>query len=623
MKILILQLSDIHLRAGKNIISDRIDRMRGALQEADPTFTACFIAVTGDIAWSGQLTEYNKAYIFFETLRTCIKSINSKIQVETIFVPGNHDCDFSKSNSIRGMVLENLLKNGSNNLNEDMVNECTKVQDPFFDFLACCSDGELTFDGSQPLRGFQRLFYKREFRLDDHPVKFNCYNTAWMTQLKEQQGQLLFPANLIVDDDKHYDLVISLFHHPYNWLEANNAKAFRKAIEQSSDVVMTGHEHVAEQFNKRTVSGVVNEYFEGAILQSESESESGFNIFILDLIERKRKVLSYSWQTDHYSQEVKSDWALFARNMRLGTPEFVVTEAFNEYLTDVGAAFTHSQKNPLSLEDIFLYPDLRERSYARDRLEDFSQRTIHGQQVLDYVDEHEHVIIMGREVSGKTTLCKALYLDLEKAEYVPLRISGERIKSTSEVVLTRELSECIAEQYGEEMVEYYHQLDNRRKVLLIDDFHRIKLNRKGLNKVLTLFDRLFRKIIIFAGDLFQIEEITKHNEEQQSILFSFHHLEIQELGYELRGRIIEKWITLGQEDTFDEMQVAHRIRDAERLVTTLLGKNLLPAYPIFILSILQLWETNAYHNTALGAYGYHYEVLVNNHDIVHGFSLKL
>src|SRR5262249_2314 len=54
----------------------------------------------------------------------------------------------------------------------------------------------------------------------------------------------------------------------------------------------------------------------------------------------------------------------------------------------------------------------------------------------------------------------------------------------------------------------------------------------------------------------------------------------------------------------------YQIRLAENLVNTLLGQNILPRVPLFVLTILQLSEGHIPHNTDLGAYGYHYDALI-------------
>lgn len=601
MKILILQLSDIHFRANKNFIDDRINQIKSAVQAADSSFSTCFIAVTGDVAWSGQQAEYEAAQDFFSKLHYAITSIRSDLRVEKIFIPGNHDCDLSQSNYVRQVLINDALINAAPPYkpNEEVITTCIEVQNNFFNFASKHNPQ------SHELKGYNRLYYVKDYILEERRVLFNCYNTAWMSQINEQQGKLLIPTDLIVDDVDTYDLVVTLFHHPYNWIEANNAKAFRKLVEQHSDVIMVGHEHVADQYSKRTIRGELNIYFEGAVLQDNSASESGFNIIILNLESQEHRLLSYSWNQNHYSLQQENEWQIFNRHKRLKSKQFENTAEFVEQLVDPGATFTHPNKSTITLGDIFIYPDFRDKSFTQKQVED----VVRGEQILECIREYHYTLIAGGDKAGKTTLSKLFYIDLQKSKLVPILISGDLLKNHDETSFLRLIDKSVASQYGQEMVEHYQQLDKSYKVLLVDDIHQSNLNRRGLNKIIHIASNIFGYVIVFADDFFELGALTDQSNEQSTLL-SFRQYEIQELGHRLRGRLIEKWYNLGQEFTGNEIEIARKTANVEHVINTLLGKNLLPSYPIFILSLLQSYEAGTNHNTNLGTYGYHYEALI-------------
>jgi len=96
-EIRILHLSDIHFRKGKNeddpvFREDVQEKMLKAIEahvaEHDPPD---FVAITGDIAFSGKKAEYDLALGF-------INELKAKLPNETSFlvVPGNHDVDRGK-----------------------------------------------------------------------------------------------------------------------------------------------------------------------------------------------------------------------------------------------------------------------------------------------------------------------------------------------------------------------------------------------------------------------------------------------------------------------------------------------------------------------------------------------
>ncbi|HEX8700479.1 MAG TPA: hypothetical protein VF815_16640, partial [Myxococcaceae bacterium] len=133
-------------------------------------------------------------------------------------------------------------------------------------------------------------------------------------------------------------------------------------------------------------------------------------------------------------------------------------------------------------------------------------------------------------------------------------------------------------------------------------------NTKGRNLFIEAAKERFAHIIIFADDLFIMEEAA--HPEMYDLLLSFRVCTIREFGHRLRGSLIEKWCSIGQEFTSDDAQLEQKISETEHAIDTLLGKNLLPSYPVFVLSILQSREANKNLSTASGAYGYIYEVLI-------------
>ena len=89
-------------------------------------------------------------------------------------------------------------------------------------------------------------------------LRLNLLNTAWCSQLHERQGELIFPVNLwesAGSPPNSPELVISVLHHPYNWITSNNARELRAALDRRSDLILTGHEHDHTAYSKRSVFG--------------------------------------------------------------------------------------------------------------------------------------------------------------------------------------------------------------------------------------------------------------------------------------------------------------------------------------------------------------------------------
>jgi 3',5'-cyclic AMP phosphodiesterase CpdA len=90
----ILHLSDIHFKRDKDddnppfrrdVQNKMVAAIQDHLKDHDPPD---FVAVTGDIAFSGKKPEYDEALKFFNQLKPILPG-----NIEFLVVPGNHDVD--------------------------------------------------------------------------------------------------------------------------------------------------------------------------------------------------------------------------------------------------------------------------------------------------------------------------------------------------------------------------------------------------------------------------------------------------------------------------------------------------------------------------------------------------
>ncbi len=606
MKILLLQISDIHFKKEGNLVVERVAAIKNAVQGIDSAFDACFVTMTGDVAYGGQAEEYEVAHGFFDALKAALSSLRDGLRVEEVFIPGNHDCALKPENEIRSLVLSNILEKPQLPFrpSDAYIELCLQPQEEFWKFY------ERRLGTAAPSLGSERLFQTHDFDLGGKTLRFECYNTAWMSQLHEQPGQLLVPTNLADEVPPHKpDAVVSLLHHPFNWIEPVNSKALRREIEKRSDIVLTGHEHVGDQFTKKGASGTINEYLEGAVLQETGADNSGFYAMLLDLETRQRRVQLYSWQGDHYAPDGAAEWVSFERTRALSAARFENTDAFSAILRDVGAPFKHPDpmKAELYLDDIFVYPDFDQRTYSHNSNVKVSK--VSGDETIGYILKQSRILFFGNDRCGKSAFARKIYRDLQEHDKIPLLLDGTKLKSPEEGAMKTLIDRAVGEQYGAEMVEKFRQLDPQRKVLLVDNFHASSLNLKAQNLAVERFNLQFGKVILFGAETVRYQELD-HSNGEYSVLLSFQQCELHPFGKRARGQLIEKWCSLGSDFLDNEREVANKIREAENLVSILMRKSLLPAYPIFILIILQQFETHSNLDTASGSYGYYYDVLI-------------
>jgi hypothetical protein len=529
------------------------------------------------------------------------------MRVEFVFLPGNHDCNFRNEGDARPALIESVgTKIDMLDPGGDFIRRVIKVQDEFFAFDAA-------FRGSEEIPQPNRLRYENKVRFGEFEVLFDCYNTAWMSRKDEKQGSLFFPPRLLTTDagDQSCHLRIALMHHRDNWLEANNARLLRDHLDTCADVILSGHEHVSAAYTKARQDGARAYYLEGCVLQdSQSPGNSGFNVIEFDLAREAQRTLQFRWSGQRYHQETDTGWLKLERNAAAERALFRIAPTFLKILRDPGTGFVHPAKPAgLSLDDLFVYPDLQRRSFKKLVKSNSSATVVSGQDVVRFVVKSKRVMISGLDDCGKTSLAHTLYQDLRQMEgLVPVLLSGSNLHGTNlEATLQREVRRAVSAQYSDSAIEPFEQLDASKKALIVDDWHLMKYNSKSQIALLSRVEKAFAYVICFADDIFALEVLTG---AEGKPFRDYELCEIREFGHLLRNELIRKWIFLGAEHSEPDEGLAHSVTVLESTVNTLIGKNLLPAYPVIIIAILQSYVAARAPNSTAGSYGQMYEALI-------------
>ncbi len=606
MKALILHLSDIHFKEMDNIILSRRKKFSEAIKNHVLDAGCVFIVASGDIAYSGKKEEYERAKEFFLGIKKDIESY-SQNEIEYVFVPGNHDCDHLNGiTKTRDILIREIKIKRDESIDSSVIEQCCMPQNNFFSFTdSFCSKNKEKVDKLVTIISCQTGKYK---------VAFYCYNTAWVSLINENQGSMYFPFNLYMKrcQNPEVDLVASVFHHGFNWHDHVNGRNFRSFIESVSHLVFIGHEHVSEVSQKDDLNGNFTEYFEGNILQDHGdENSSGFNIVVIDLENEMQKILKYRWQENMFLLDNQNaEWYPYKARKNMDKKSFELNNKFIDFLNDAGASFTHSKKNKLILEDFFVYPNLRDLRVKKNDKKDTSNDVINSENLFK-VNSCAKILLIGDDKSGKTSLCIALYKNYYAGGYVPIYIEGHKIKSSSKEKFDKLINICFTEQYACQEPEKFNQLDNQKKVLIIDDFDEAELSVKYRAVLLNMLNRCYPNLIVIADGLFQVEEII-YEEERKNVFEDYQQFEFLEFGHLLRHKLIDRWNRICLEESVEEKDVIRKNDTAKRTIDTIIGRNFVPSYPIFLLTILQSIEAGTPHNLKESSYGHYYEYLIIN-----------
>lgn len=306
---------------------------------------------------------------------------------------------------------------------------------------------------------------------------------------------------------------------------------------------------------------------------------------------------------DILKEEIQEAYIRKPEAQRQVIPE--IRESFKIYLNDLEANFAHSKVDPLRLEDIYIAPDLKDLNNGKKtttvKVENLNILT-------DSIDvDGAKVALLGDDSAGKSANCKFLFQKYFELGLYPVLIGGSEVGSNIRPeTLQNLIEEKIIEQY--ESPFKLSEIDNTRVILIIDDFHKAT---KGKNRywpaLMKNLEDLFHHIVVTGNYLMLIENLNK-----QDAFKNFKVYAILEFGPKFRYDLVNKWNTIGIESRFQDHNEILRKNDAYiSHIKAIIGKNYIPSYPFYLLSMLQALESGNVQNPNYSIHGFYYEVLIN------------
>ena len=603
MAILVVHLCDIHIRVPKesNVIFGRVPKLADAIAaEIDPAVTDYVIVLAGDTVFSGGNNEFVAASDFIRMLRQELAQRFSNCTGHLVIAPGNHDCEFTEDQFARASLLQkaSLIEVPSASTTALIV----KPLSNYFAFSAQMVGVESSLSHDNP------FFKEVGVETKDGRISFRIVNSAWAASMNQKNaGSLFYPLPMIPDDEQlascNYRLTV--IHHPSNWFKPEIAKQLCDRLEAISDFILTGHEHVPDNFMLVKSDGSTNRYLEGGVLQSSHcKADSNFTTLKLCIDKSVQFVTQYEWASADRiyirSREPNQYGAI-------KTAALCFTEEFTKWLDDPEEVITHPYCERIKLEYIFVCPDVQ-------ALDDTTSKAvphrIRSNDVFDTIARLERALITGSDKSGKTSLAKSMVRNLKEKQYFPLFISAKEFYASGNCTTVEKLiRKKFEEQYGYSKWEHFEQLRKDQKALLIDDIQDVRTNRPRRKELFSWLCDRFGRVYIFGSDEFCLEELAQ-GRRKESGLDTFPRFEILEFGQSLRQQFVRKWIQLNPEMQLASSECVDHERRVCRAINDVIQINRLPCYPLFLIVLLQQISDVRRPFAGTGSYGYLYEAMV-------------
>ena len=271
-----------------------------------------------------------------------------------------------------------------------------------------------------------------------------------------------------------------------------------------------------------------------------------------------------------------------------------IKDQFQDFLDSADIlSKSHYNKEILNLKDIFVFPKLK--SYD---LEEVSHK-FDSERFKTEILKYNKVIIAGENQSGKTTLCKGLFLIYKSLNYIPIYLEDENKFLGNP---HKKLEKAFQEQYEE---NNFDELDIKRIVPIVDNFHFAKYQEKYIEEYSS-----FKKQVLIVDDIFGLDI------KNQALIKEFKKFKIREFTALERNELIKKWIQIKEEPQIliNPNHLQQSIDDKTEIIENSLGiifgKGIMPSYPFFILTILSAQETQKPLDSEITSQGHCYQALI-------------
>jgi len=612
MKIAILHLSDIHIEKDDDWIMTRGEKIAQAVLGTWEKLETIFIVITGDVVNRGTKEQYELASKFLLSIKSYIQQ-QSKAEVRFIIAPGNHDCDFSDPDQKARTAFIEMVRRTPDEIQrgDSIYKGCLNVQKNFFEF-AKTLEPHLNYP-TQP-----EAFFQIPVTHNGGTFYFNVFNTAWLSEKHEDQGGLVFLSQIIDLDKKVLaggELSVTLFHHPDNWLDSTNAIDFRRATEQISDLILSGHEHHGESFVKRDplTNSETQVIKAGALQDRDLPTSSSFNLIVVDLDERKQQSIPFKWGRSEYKKGKSGEWQDFVRNRFLTRHAFYLTPEFERYIDTLDSVTWHSRKKrtDIKLESFFIPPRLYVTSLKKliAGRSDVATR-VESDKFYEFILNSKKLIIFGDTWQGKTTTAKMVYRLLYQHQYATVLANGSKFHKAEDGTFRDVIAEEFSNQFNEGLVNTFFQLPIEKRALIIDNFGRSSLNQESLQSLLEIASDHFDIVVVFAHNDLSLQQYA--GGEGKKVKFSeFVHSRMLPLNQTQRTQLIRSWIKCEADPNSEEDEIIRQEHQLSTQIKVAVNTGIIVSTPFFILGVLQLIESFKTNPKAqFGSIGYIYQGII-------------
>lgn len=245
--------------------------------------------------------------------------------------------------------------------------------------------------------------------------------------------------------------------------------------------------------------------------------------------------------------------------------------------------FKSSTKDNVLLDDIFVMPNITETT---------KRSNIAISDISELSRSHGIALLYGDDLSGKSTICKRLYLDRKNKNCLTLLINGDSIKkyqSRSDII-----KRAFLKQY-EGSIEAWKESDNR--MLIIDNF-----DTESCGQIVNNHDEICESVLVTMSRNKYIAYCRDQEYLAKARLFDLGHLT-----HSQQEMLIRKWKESDQPETSNLAINDGSIDRVETILNSVIpNRRVVPRFPFYVLTILQSLEAFGPENLKITTFGHCY-----------------
>lgn len=481
----VIHISDTHIRSS-NI--DELIQFRNALVKdikkllSKDELKSTLICFTGDLISRGDYG-YNVENQYALAIENFIYPLLIELEMELdsfFIVPGNHEIDLSKVNSIYDSGLSETLKNYNGELSIEYKKETT---------LRARLDDYRKFEKEIKKTCCDDIVNINNIVINNQRIGVCLVNTSWnlASDSQNDKGKVIIGANLLkagLQKIKNCNYKICLMHHSVSWLRDEDAVYVEPLLGQFN-LVLYGHSHYASQ--KQIVSPNGTSIYCMASEALPLSAKTGYNIIRFDGNNCTVMQRLYYMQRNEFDADL---------NIVEGQQIFTIGQADDKEL--IFNACVHTKKGFLSnlntismtsliradektFDEYYIVPKL---SCATETVVSQLDKNSKSQNILpnEIIDSEDNYVIYGKKDYGKTLLlhyiAEQYYLNTYNKK-LPLIINCQKIKGSEQNII-KEIRNYLLnisdDDYKISIEEVIRVLSSGNCILLFDNFSATSTN---------------------------------------------------------------------------------------------------------------------------------------------------